>query len=108
MWLQAYQTYKLGGKISELLYSPAAYGIDLSSKDMPKPSEPPERSSKDRSTSWMPSASSHWYVYLGRACTEGGLLLGLPECLRMYKRLVWLLRLYMRGTVCMQGRVQTP
>lgn len=38
--LQAYQTYKLGGKISELLYSPAAYGIDLSSKDMPKPSKP--------------------------------------------------------------------
>jgi len=38
--LQAYQTYKLGGKISELLYSPAAFGIDLSSKDMPKPSEP--------------------------------------------------------------------
>ena len=36
---QAYQTYKLGGKISELLYSPAAYGIDLSSKDMPKPSK---------------------------------------------------------------------
>ena len=38
--LQAYQTYKLGGKISELLYSPAAYGIDMSSKDMPKPSKP--------------------------------------------------------------------
>ena len=38
--LQAFQTYKLGGKMSELLYSPAAYGIDLSSKDMPKPRKP--------------------------------------------------------------------
>ena len=37
---QAFQTYKLGGKMSELLYSPAAYGIDLSSKDMPKPRKP--------------------------------------------------------------------
>ena len=26
--------------MSELLYSPAAYGIDLSSKDMPKPRKP--------------------------------------------------------------------
>lgn len=108
VWLQAYQTYKLGGKISELLYSPAAYGIDLSSKDMPKPSELSECSPKDRSRSWVPSASSHWYGHLGRACTEGSLLLGLPECLRMSKCLVWLLRLYMRGIVCMQGRVQTP
>lgn len=32
---QAYKTYRLGGEVSELLYSPAAYGIDLSSlKDM--------------------------------------------------------------------------
>ena len=38
--LQAFQTYKLGGKMSELLYSPAAYGIDMSSKDMPKPRKP--------------------------------------------------------------------
>lgn len=30
--LQAYKTYKLGGEISELLYSPATYGIDFSSK----------------------------------------------------------------------------
>eukprot|EP00884_Botryococcus_braunii_P008682 jgi/Botrbrau1/17815/Bobra.0127s0060.1 len=34
---KAYKTYKLGGKISELLYSPAAYGIDLSSQHILKP-----------------------------------------------------------------------
>lgn len=34
---QAYKAYKLGGKVSELLYSPALYGIDLSSQNMPKP-----------------------------------------------------------------------
>ena len=34
---QAYKTYKLGGTISELLYSPATYGIDLDAKDMLKP-----------------------------------------------------------------------
>jgi hypothetical protein len=34
---QAFKTYRLGGKMSELLYSPAAYGIDLSHKDMPRP-----------------------------------------------------------------------
>jgi hypothetical protein len=34
---RAYQTYRLGGPVSELLYSPAAYGIDLSAKDMVKP-----------------------------------------------------------------------
>ena len=37
-FLQAYKTYKLGGNISELLYSPATYGIDLSHKDVPRPS----------------------------------------------------------------------
>lgn len=35
--MQAYKAYKLGGKVSELLYSPALYGIDLSAQDMPKP-----------------------------------------------------------------------
>ena len=35
--VQAYKTYRLGGEISELLYSPATYGIDLSSKDWIKP-----------------------------------------------------------------------
>ncbi len=40
--LQAYKTYKLGGSASELLYSPATYGIDLSHKDMPRPREHPE------------------------------------------------------------------
>lgn len=35
--VQAFKTYKLGGKISELLYSPAAYGIDLSSQHILKP-----------------------------------------------------------------------
>ncbi len=34
---QAYKAYKLGGKVSELLYSPALYGIDLSAQNMPKP-----------------------------------------------------------------------
>jgi len=33
----AYKAYKLGGQVSELLYSPATYGIDLSAKDMVKP-----------------------------------------------------------------------
>ena len=35
--MQAYKAYKLGGKVSELLYSPALYGIDLSAQNMPKP-----------------------------------------------------------------------
>lgn len=35
--VQAYKAYKLGGKVSELLYSPALYGIDLSAQNMPKP-----------------------------------------------------------------------
>ncbi|GAB4820430.1 hypothetical protein N2152v2_007476 [Parachlorella kessleri] len=34
---KAYTAYRLGGQISELLYSPATYGIDLSAKDMIKP-----------------------------------------------------------------------
>ena len=34
---KAYRTYKLGGVISELLYSPAAYGIDMSIRNLPKP-----------------------------------------------------------------------
>ena len=34
---QAYTTYKLGGQVSELLYSPATFGLDLSAKDMIKP-----------------------------------------------------------------------
>lgn len=34
---QAYKTYKLGGKMSELLYSPATYGVDLRSQDVLKP-----------------------------------------------------------------------
>jgi hypothetical protein len=33
----AMKAYKLGGQVSELLYSPATYGIDLSAKDMIKP-----------------------------------------------------------------------
>ncbi|KAL4432778.1 hypothetical protein ABPG77_008104 [Micractinium sp. CCAP 211/92] len=32
-----YKTYRLGGQISELLYSPATYGVDFSSKDLIKP-----------------------------------------------------------------------
>ena len=36
-WLQAYKSYRLGGSISELLYSPALYGIDLSAADAPRP-----------------------------------------------------------------------
>jgi N-acetylneuraminic acid mutarotase len=34
---KAYTTYRLGGAISELLYSPAAYGLDLSIRNAPKP-----------------------------------------------------------------------
>lgn len=34
---KAYKAYKLGGKVSELLYSPALYGIALSAQNMPKP-----------------------------------------------------------------------
>lgn len=34
---KAYTTYRLGGQISELLYSPAAYGLDLSIRNAPKP-----------------------------------------------------------------------
>ncbi len=34
---KAFQAYKLGGQISELLYSPATYGVDLSAADMLKP-----------------------------------------------------------------------
>jgi hypothetical protein len=33
----AYRTYKLGGQVSELLYSPAAYGIDLSATNVIRP-----------------------------------------------------------------------
>lgn len=35
--LKAYKTYKLGGKMSELLYSPATFGVNFSSKTMLKP-----------------------------------------------------------------------
>ena len=35
--VKAYKAYKLGGKVSELLYSPALYGIDLSAQNLPKP-----------------------------------------------------------------------
>mmetsp|Transcript_4365 Transcript_4365/g.11848 ORF Transcript_4365/g.11848 Transcript_4365/m.11848 type:complete len:564 (-) Transcript_4365:268-1959(-) len=34
---KAYRTYRLGGAVSEILYSPAAYGLDMSSRNMPKP-----------------------------------------------------------------------
>lgn len=33
----AFKLYKIGGTISEVLYSPAAYGVDLSSRNAPKP-----------------------------------------------------------------------
>lgn len=35
--MQAFKTYKLGGQVSELLYSPATYGVDLSSTALLKP-----------------------------------------------------------------------
>ena len=35
--MQAYTTYKLGGPVSELLYSPATYGIDFAARDAPRP-----------------------------------------------------------------------
>jgi hypothetical protein len=34
---KAYKLYQLGGVVSEILYSPAAYGLDMSAKNMPKP-----------------------------------------------------------------------
>ncbi|KAG2483359.1 hypothetical protein HYH03_017759 [Edaphochlamys debaryana] len=34
---KAYQLYKIGGVVSEVLYSPATYGLDLSCLSMPKP-----------------------------------------------------------------------
>ena len=34
---KAYKVYKLGGSVSELLYSPATYGFDLSVLNAPKP-----------------------------------------------------------------------
>lgn len=34
---KAYRLYKIGGVVSELLYSPAAYGLDLSVLNAPKP-----------------------------------------------------------------------
>ena len=34
---KAFKVYRMGGTISEVLYSPAAYGVDLSSRNAPKP-----------------------------------------------------------------------
>ncbi|CAD7702273.1 unnamed protein product [Ostreobium quekettii] len=34
---KAYKLYRIGGVVSEVLYSPAAYGVDLSSRNAPKP-----------------------------------------------------------------------
>ncbi|GLI65322.1 hypothetical protein VaNZ11_008865 [Volvox africanus] len=34
---KAYQLYRIGGVVSEILYSPAMYGLDLSVLNMPKP-----------------------------------------------------------------------
>lgn len=34
---KAYTLYKIGGVVSELLYSPAAYGLDMSVLNAPKP-----------------------------------------------------------------------
>ena len=34
---KAYRVYQLGGAISEILYSPAAYGLDMSVRNMPRP-----------------------------------------------------------------------
>ena len=34
---KAYKVYKLGGSVSELLYSPATYGFDMSVLNAPKP-----------------------------------------------------------------------
>lgn len=34
---KAYKLYRLGGVVSEILYSPAAYGLDMSAKNMPRP-----------------------------------------------------------------------
>ena len=34
---KAYKVYRLGGAVSEVLYSPAAFGLDMSCRNMPKP-----------------------------------------------------------------------
>lgn len=34
---KAMRLYRIGGTISEVLYSPAAYGVDLTSRNAPKP-----------------------------------------------------------------------
>jgi hypothetical protein len=34
---KAYKVYRLGGAVSEILYSPAAFGLDMSVRNMPKP-----------------------------------------------------------------------
>lgn len=34
---KAYKLYKIGGVVSEILYSPAAFGLDMSTRNMPKP-----------------------------------------------------------------------
>lgn len=34
---KAYRLYRLGGVVSEILYSPAAFGLDMSAKNMPRP-----------------------------------------------------------------------
>jgi hypothetical protein len=34
---KAYTLYRIGGVVSEILYSPAAYGLDLSVLNQPKP-----------------------------------------------------------------------
>lgn len=50
--LQAYKTYKLGGKMSELLYSPATYGVDFSSKSMLRARQAPMMAVV-RNTLWL-------------------------------------------------------
>ena len=57
---KAYKTYRLGGEISELLYSPAAYGLDMSIKNMPK--------SKGRIDAGMYNTLCIIYIILNTQC----------------------------------------
>eukprot|EP00955_Chlamydomonas_euryale_P037670 350848-Chlamydomonas_euryale.AAC.4 len=61
---KAYKTYKLGGAISELLYSPASYGLDMSVANMPKP--------KGRINAQVAVVGNHAFLF-GGACTLNNL-----------------------------------
>jgi hypothetical protein len=62
--LQAYKTYQLGGKLNELLYSPALYGVDLSGKVCNPPEVCPYASlmvdGQHKCAVWPPGMTRGW------------------------------------------------